>query len=217
MRIKLSICAAFIAGAILGVVGTQLAPRIASMANAPLYLPIATPTAEVPRFRGVPLGISPFKQYLPLCPEGLRHLSSADNANTTCWWPTDPADPTSLAYIFFVDNLDDTLGRTAKGMLSNWALGIIEFDCQLDKFAKIYALFHAKYGDPESKEEPWQSSGGLKTTAHIHRWTWNTLTIVLTGPAEDIDHAKVLITTQDFIDESEQLRANDLKKGIGDL
>ena len=190
--------------------------------------------SNLPTFRGLRFGLDLAAQ-IPECPRTEYFYSSG---GSTCWQQDThcfnmpgrlPEESRRLAVqshgcghpreVTFRDDLGGTIGSAADVTLVDGKLvALYGRFSPPGKVIEAAEVFRAKYGEPQTaREEPWQSEGGVRTTAVVRLWQWNRLLIELRAPDQDINTGSVSVVHQDYADRLKDQRQEQLRKGVRDL
>jgi hypothetical protein len=191
-------------------------------------IPIMAEEGAGPQFRGLTFGADVTTQ-VPECPKEMLSRGFVYTLETTTCWKRNPSCEVDTASerclkafmpdsVAFVDSLRLLIGDSADIIQQDNKLVGITFDFRVDHFADIAALFRTKYGKPLSaKRVPWQSKGGVRTTAQDWLWQWHGLLIGIKAPGNDIDHGIATIDSLEWRRSVQKKNRETLRKGLGDL
>lgn len=181
---------------------------------------------EPATFRGLQFGAA-ITQQIPECPRSQSGFYDMKLERDTCYernsscFLTDPPahlNCTEATTVNFRDSLRDVIWFRAFVLQADGSLEGLESPIPTANFGQIVDLLTAKYGKPAAaSSEPWQSTGGVRTTAQIRVWKWRGLTIRLKAPGDRVDQGSLLITTERWTKAALKERGRGLQKHLGDL
>jgi hypothetical protein len=121
--------------------------------------------------------------------------------------------------VTFIDNLGTVIGMAATVTQRDGKL--VALHGRFSPVTKVHQaeeVFRAKYGSPEvTREEPWQSKGGVRTTAVLRVWEWNRLLIQLRSPDEDLETGGWFVGLQEYLKSLGNEQEKQLRRAVGDL
>jgi hypothetical protein len=121
--------------------------------------------------------------------------------------------------VTFVDNLGSVIGMAATVTQRDGKLVALRGRFSpVTKVEQAEEVFRAKFGAPKvTKQEPWQSKGGVRTTAVVRVWEWNHLLIQLRAPDEDLETGGWFAASHEYLKSLGDERDQQLRRALEDL